>query len=129
MKRLNFTFNLSKIVKFPLVIILVGLFSASVLAKGGIQELTSPDNNIKVRIELADKIFYSISANNFLLMEKRLEMGLRQVAGFYLPKENTAFFYDSGTTEGFLHLTKLASALNRKKEYHLTLRKSHHNYF
>lgn len=78
MNRLNFTLNLCRIVKFPLVIILVGLLSGSVLAKGGIQELTSPDNNIKVRIELADKIFYSISANNFLLMEKSsLELKLK----------------------------------------------------
>ena len=61
-----------------MVIILVGLFSGSVLAKGGIQELTSPDNNIKVRIELADKIFYSISANNTLLTEKSyLELQLK----------------------------------------------------
>ena len=78
MKRFDFTLNLCKIVKFPLVIILVSLFSGSVLAKGGIHELTSPDNSIKVRIELADKIYYSISANNFLLTEKSyLELQLK----------------------------------------------------
>ena len=70
MKRFDFTLNLCKIVKFPLVIILVSLFSGSVLAKGGIHELTSPDNSIKVSVELADKIYYSISANDFLLTEK-----------------------------------------------------------
>jgi hypothetical protein len=53
---------------------------------------------------------------NFILMEKRLEMGLRQVAGFYLPKENAAFFYDSGTTEGFLQLKRLSDDLNKQVE-------------
>tara|TARA_R110002073_G_scaffold229127_2_gene389953 strand:+ start:265 stop:1761 length:1497 start_codon:yes stop_codon:yes gene_type:complete len=44
---------------------------------------------------------------DFMQMEKRLGMGLRQVAGFYLPKENISIFYDSGTTPMFQQLQKL----------------------
>ncbi|WP_372652954.1 hypothetical protein, partial [Draconibacterium sp.] len=83
MKRLDFNLKLFKITKVFFCIILVCLFSGSVIARGGIEELTSPDNNIKVRIELSDRIYYSVSANNFLLMEKSyLELRLKdQILG------------------------------------------------
>jgi hypothetical protein len=53
---------------------------------------------------------------DFLLMERRLEMGLKQIAGFYLPEENVSFFYDSGTTEIFLLLKQLTDKLDEMKE-------------
>ncbi|WP_167612304.1 glycoside hydrolase family 97 protein [Maribellus sediminis] len=83
MKRLDFKLKLFKITKVFFGILLVCLFSGSAIAWGGIEELTSPDNNIKVRIELADRIYYSVSANNFLLLEKSyLELRLKdQILG------------------------------------------------
>ncbi|WDQ18824.1 DUF1570 domain-containing protein [Rhodopirellula sp. P2] len=53
---------------------------------------------------------------DFLLMERRLEMGLKQVAGFYLPDENISFFYDSGTSEVFRYLIEFSDELNDLKE-------------
>ncbi len=48
---------------------------------------------------------------DFMQLERRLEMQLRQVAGFYLPKENISIFYDSGTTPEFKQLERLNQEL------------------
>ncbi len=53
---------------------------------------------------------------DFMQMESRLEMGLRQVAGFYLPTENISIFYDSGTSPRFRQLVALSEAMGDAKD-------------
>lgn len=56
--------------QFGLVITLVLIFfSCSSFAKSNRQELKSPDGKVKVDINLSDKIYYSVSLNDQLLLE------------------------------------------------------------
>jgi hypothetical protein len=65
--------------------------------------------------DLMEVVLFS-QHKDFMMMERRLEMGLRQVAGFYLPKDNIAMFYDMGASEQFKQLMELAADMNRQKE-------------
>lgn len=56
--------------QFGLVVTLVLIFfSCSSFAKNSHQELKSPDGKVKVDINLSDKIYYSVSLNDQLLLE------------------------------------------------------------
>ncbi len=65
--------------------------------------------------ELMDVVLFSNHAD-FMQMERRMEMSLRQVAGFYLPSENIAIFYDSGTTNQYKELQRIADQFNQQKD-------------
>lgn len=65
-------------------------------------------------IEPLAVVFFSRHAD-FLQMERRLEIGLRQVAGFYLPSENVSIFYDSATTPRHQALERLNEGFQRIK--------------
>lgn len=64
--------------------------------------------------EMMPVVLFSDHAD-FMQLERRLEMGLRQVAGFYLPKHNISIFYDSGTTPMFQSLKKFSAELEGVK--------------
>ncbi|MEM9366971.1 MAG: DUF1570 domain-containing protein [Planctomycetota bacterium] len=53
---------------------------------------------------------------DFMLMERRLEMSLRQTAGFYLPSEDVSMFYDSGTSPAFQALNGLSQSLANTRQ-------------
>ena len=53
---------------------------------------------------------------NFMLLERRLEMSLKQTAGFYSPKENISIFYDSGTSPQFKQLMQLSQEMERMRD-------------
>jgi hypothetical protein len=66
--------------------------------------------------DLLEVVLFS-EHKDFLMMERRLKVGpLRQVAGFYLPEDNIAIFYDSGTTPQFMQLQRLSDELQVIKE-------------
>lgn len=53
---------------------------------------------------------------DFLLMERRLQMDLKQLAGFYIREENISFFFDSGTSEMYARLVQMTEELEKQKE-------------
>lgn len=60
-------------------------------------------------------VLYSDHAD-FMLMERRLEMSLRQTAGFYLPAEHVSMFYDSGSSPSYKALMQLEKSLSSARQ-------------